>query len=280
MDDLSPGKGSRHTATLGDPATGEETSGYGGMENDPPWSRSWHRNLLITPLSETAKNRDGYASIAAGSAPRPKNPSPDRQWAHKPRGKGDLVFRNLTRLGAALILVLAAALIVESVIASLPAIRGLGWSFFHQEEWDPVLDVFGAPAFVYGTLVSAFIAFVLATPFGFGISLYLTEIAPRSLRAPVSFMVELLAGIPSVVYGLWGIFVLAPFMRSHVDPFLMKWIGAPFFAPPSTGLSLLSAGLILSIMILPTLMAITLLLNIAARVLVVRTSTRLAGKKR
>ncbi|MEO7424574.1 MAG: phosphate ABC transporter permease subunit PstC [Fibrobacteria bacterium] len=170
---------------------------------------------------------------------------------------GDRAFKNLTAGFAGLILLLAIAMVWELWLAASESVSAMGWHFFLTQKWDPVLDHFGALAFVYGTIASALIAFLIATPFGIGIALFLTEIAPRPMREPISFLVEILAAIPSVVYGLWGIFVLAPLMRSHIDPFLIGWIGKPLFAAPSTGLSLLSAGIILSIMILPTIMGIS-----------------------
>ena len=142
----------------------------------------------------------------------------------------------------------------------MPSIRASGWNFLSSSDWDPVKGIFGSVPFVYGTIVSSLIALLIATPFGLGISLFLTELAPLKLRDPVAFIIEILAAIPSVVFGLWGIFLLAPFMRVHVDPFLAKLgglLGLPFFKEPSTGLSLFTAGVILSIMILPTITAIS-----------------------
>jgi phosphate transport system permease protein len=148
-------------------------------------------------------------------------------------------------------------MVVELGTAASLALSAIGWKFFVTQGWNPVLDRFGALAFIYGTLVSSLLALAIAAPFGIGIALFLTEISPKSIREPVSFLVEMLAAIPSVVYGLWGIFVLAPFMRTHVDPLLIGAFGKPLFAPPSTGLSLLSASLILAIMILPTIMGVS-----------------------
>jgi phosphate transport system permease protein len=171
-------------------------------------------------------------------------------------GVGDWVFRKLTALFALLILFLACLTAFTLWVASLPCMQKMGWSFLTSGDWDPVQQVFGSVPFVYGTIVSSFLALLIATPFGLGISLFLTELAPMKMREPVAFMVETLAAIPSVVYGLWGIFLLAPFMRVHVDPILIK-TGLPIFKGPSTGLSLFTAGVILSIMILPTITAIS-----------------------
>ncbi len=171
-------------------------------------------------------------------------------------GVGDWLFRKLTAFFAFLILFLACLTAFTLWKASVPSIHKMGWSFLTSSDWDPVQEIFGSVPFVYGTLVSSFLALLIATPFGLGISLFLTELAPMKMREPVAFMVETLAAIPSVVYGLWGIFLLAPFMRVHVDPILIK-TGLPIFKGPSTGLSLFTAGVILSIMILPTITAIS-----------------------
>jgi phosphate transport system permease protein len=172
-------------------------------------------------------------------------------------GFGDKVFQKLTALFAFLILFLAFLTAFTLWRASADCIHQMGWKFLTSSDWDPVNSIFGSVPYVYGTLVSSFLALLIATPFGLGISLFLTELAPQKLREPVAFLVETLAAIPSVVYGLWGIFLLAPFMREHVDPLLVKYIGGPFFKGPSTGLSLFTAGVILSIMILPTITAIS-----------------------
>jgi len=182
--------------------------------------------------------------------PESRPPKAKKSW-------GDPVFKSITLIFAAAILVLALAIAVELLASALPAIKGMGWHFFLTQKWDPVMEQFGGLAFIYGTIVSSLIAFLIATPFGIGISIFLTELAPRWLREPVSFLIEILAAIPSVVYGLWGIFVLAPLLSVHFDPYLIRWIGRPFFARPSNGLSLFSAGIILAIMILPTIMAIS-----------------------
>jgi phosphate transport system permease protein len=172
-------------------------------------------------------------------------------------GFGDKVFQRLTQFFALLILFLAFMTVLTLWNASAACMHKMGWSFLTTSDWDPVNEIFGAVPYVYGTLVSSLLALLIATPFGLGISLFLTELAPMKLREPVAFLVETLAAIPSVVYGLWGIFLLAPFMRVYVDPVLEKVIGGPLFVGPSTGLSLFTAGVILSIMILPTITAIS-----------------------
>jgi len=169
---------------------------------------------------------------------------------------GDRLFHALTAFFAFLILFLAFLTAFTLFKAAGLSIHTMGWKFLTTQDWDPVNQVFGSVSFVYGTLMSSLLALLIATPLGLGISLFLTELAPQKLREPVAFIIEILAAIPSVVYGLWGIFMLAPFMRVYVDPILMK-IPGPFFKGPSTGLSLLTAGVILAIMILPTITAIS-----------------------
>jgi phosphate transport system permease protein len=172
-------------------------------------------------------------------------------------GFADKLFRGLTAFFAFLILFLAALTAYTLWKAAGPCIQQMGWRFLTSSDWDPVQGIFGSTPFVYGTLVSSFIALLIATPLGLGISLFLTELAPMKFRDPVAFLVEILAAIPSVVYGLWGMFVLAPIMRVYVDPVLHRWIGGPLFGEGQSGLSLLTAGIILSIMILPTITAIS-----------------------
>jgi phosphate transport system permease protein len=184
-------------------------------------------------------------------------PSSVRCYGDSSSSLGDRVFKGLTAMFAGLVLVLAIMVAWELYLSARPAIDKFGWGFLSSSEWDPVQEMFGSVPFVYGTLASSFLALLIATPLGLGIALFLTELSPRNLREPIGFLVEILAAIPSVVYGLWGIFVLAPVMRTQVDPFLAEWIGGPLFVPPTTGLSLITAGFILAIMILPTITAIS-----------------------
>ncbi len=184
-------------------------------------------------------------------------PGDDRKIVSASKPIADRVFKSFTVGFSILILALAIGITIVLWLAASDSLKAMGLKFLFVQEWDPVISQFGALAFVYGTLVSSLLAFLLAAPFGIGIALFLTDMAPRALKEPVSFLVEILAAIPSVVYGLWGIFVLAPFMSSHLAPFLIHWIGKPFFTYPSTGLSLLSASVILAIMILPTIMAVS-----------------------
>lgn len=151
-------------------------------------------------------------------------------------------------------------LATEVLIAGWPALRHFGFSFITSTEWDPLGQKFGAGAAIYGTLVSSAIALIIATPLALGIALFISEIAPAWLRQPLAFLVDLLAAIPSVVYGLWGIFVLVPMLRTHVMPFLRDTLhlgSTPLFAGPAYGPSMLAAGLILAIMILPFISSVS-----------------------
>lgn len=158
---------------------------------------------------------------------------------------------------AALMVVIVAAMILALAAHSLPSLRQFGFAFLTSREWNPVNQQFGALAFIYGTLASALIALVISVPLSLGIAIFLVEQAPRVLARPVTFLVELLAAIPSVVYGLWGIFVLAPFLREYIEPFLARWLGwLPLFRGPITGIGLLTGGVILAIMVTPIISAV------------------------
>jgi phosphate transport system permease protein len=170
---------------------------------------------------------------------------------------GDAVFRVLLLATAVLMLLIVAAMISALIFKARLSIDQFGFSFITGREWDPVKGQFGALPFIYGTIVSSLIAIVISVPLSVGIAIYLVEQAPRYLARPVTFLVELLAAIPSVVYGLWGIFVLAPFLRVHVEPPLQHWFGwLPLFKGPITGIGLLTGGVILAIMVTPIISAV------------------------
>ncbi len=168
----------------------------------------------------------------------------------------DIVFRSLTRVSAFAVLALLTAIIGSLVVGSMPAIKAFGFAFLTSAEWDPVNDHFGALVPIIGTLATATIALVIAIPVSFGIALFLTELSPRWMRRPLGIAIELLAGIPSIIYGMWGLFVFAPLFADHVEPWIndhigtMPWIG-PLFSGPPMGIGMLTAGLILSIMVIP-----------------------------
>lgn len=168
----------------------------------------------------------------------------------------DMLFRNVTRLSAFAVLILLIAIIVSLIIGSLPAIKTFGFQFLTSAEWDPVTDQFGALVPIVGTLVTSAIALLIAIPVSFGIALFLTELAPRWLRRPLGIAIELLAGIPSIIYGMWGLFVFAPLFADHVQPWLIEKLGplpllGPLFQGIPMGIGVLTAGIILAIMVIP-----------------------------
>jgi phosphate transport system permease protein len=174
----------------------------------------------------------------------------------------DALFHGLTRAAAIAVLVLLSGVIVSLVIGSAPAFSTFGFSFFATESWNPVTEKFGALAPIYGTLVTSFIAMVIAVPLGLMIAFFLTELCPGWLRRPIGIAIELLAGIPSIIYGIWGLFVFAPFLQKYVQPFLIDTFeGVPLlsslFEGPPYGIGMLTAGLILAIMVLPFITSIS-----------------------
>ena len=165
---------------------------------------------------------------------------------------GDLIFEAVVGFFAFGIIVLAFLLFRELFIESGLSRNTFGISFLTTSTWDPVKEVFGALPFIFGTVVSSFLALLIAVPFSLGIAIFLSELAPEKLRTPLSFIIELLAAIPSVIIGLWGIFILSPFIRDHLAPPLSTYLGfLPIFQGPMYGLSMLTGGVILAIMIIP-----------------------------
>jgi len=163
---------------------------------------------------------------------------------------------------ALLVPITLAGITLLIVLDSLPALQRFGLNFLVTTRWDPVHQLFGAGAYLFGTLVTTAIAVVLATPIAVGAAIFLTEYAPRAVRGPLAFLIELLAYIPSIVYGLWGLFVLVPLFRSEIDPFLQRTVGqvpviGALFTGPIVGTDLLMGGVILAVMVLPLLVAVT-----------------------
>src|SRR6059058_2875426 len=176
----------------------------------------------------------------------------------RPSRFGDKAFEWLTLAMAMAVVVLIILIGWQLWIGSSVAIKKFGFHFLVTSTWDPVAEQFGALPFIFGTLVSSLLALLLAVPLGLGAAIYLSELAPRAVRPPVTFLVEMLAAIPSVVYGLWGIFVLAPWLRTWVQPALGHTLGfLPLFQGPPYGVSMLAAGLILAIMIVHFITAVS-----------------------
>jgi phosphate transport system permease protein len=169
----------------------------------------------------------------------------------------DAVFRNVTLAFAILVLVILGAVMVALASGAIPALQQFGWGFITSESWNPVKERFGAGPAIYGTLVSSTIAMLIGIP----IAIFITELCPVWLKRPLGTMIELLAAIPSIIYGIWGLFVFAPFMQEFAQPFLIATLGSVplvggLFAGPPLGIGILTAGLILGIMVLPFIAAV------------------------
>ncbi|MBI3710733.1 MAG: phosphate ABC transporter permease subunit PstC [Proteobacteria bacterium] len=173
----------------------------------------------------------------------------------------DRIFRVGTGFFAVLVLVILGGVIVALIDGALPALRHFGWTFVTSESWNPVTENFGARAPIYGTLVTSLIAMLIGIPISFGIAIFITELCPPWLKRPVGVAIELLAGIPSIIYGIWGLFVFAPYLQSTLQPLLIDTLGeipgiGKLFAGPPLGIGILTAGLILGIMVLPFITSI------------------------
>jgi phosphate transport system permease protein len=187
-------------------------------------------------------------------------PSPIRDFLRK-RGSGrvaDNTFAAVMLVCACSIFAIVLFILGILVMHSRPSLVAFGWKFFTRSAWDPVSGDFGALPFIFGTLATSLLALCMAVPLALGVAVFLTELCPRPLRAPISFLTELLAAIPSVVYGLWAVFVLVPLMRNPIGPFLVKTLGwTGLFSGANFGVGLLTASIILAIMILPIISSLT-----------------------
>ena len=175
---------------------------------------------------------------------------------------GDRFFRGVTMAAALTVLAILVGVMISLVHGSIPAIRLFGFSFLTTQSWNPVTERFGALAPIYGTVVTSVIAMAIAVPVGIGIAIFLTELCPAWARRPIGIAIELLAGIPSIIYGLWGLFVFAPFLQGTLQPALIGLFGpipilSDVFAGPPYGIGILTAGLILAIMVLPFITSIS-----------------------
>jgi phosphate transport system permease protein len=173
----------------------------------------------------------------------------------------DAVFEHVTRLFALLVFSLLAAILISLLLGSQHSLEKIGFSFLWTTDWDPVKEKFGALVPIYGTLVTSLIAMVIGVPVSFGIALFLTELSPAWLKRPLGTAIELLAAIPSIIYGMWGLFVFAPIFQTYLQPALIDTLGALpgvglLFAGPPLGIGMLTAGLILSIMVIPFVTAV------------------------
>lgn len=198
--------------------------------------------------------------MAQTETPRVSLVSPTREgrpW-HKSRLNLDSGFKGLMIFAALLVLCVVALIVIELLQRSALAWGKFGIHFFFGSDWDPVSGSFGALPFIYGTVVSSLVAVIIALPLAVAVAIFVTEMCPRPLRKPISFASELLAAIPSVIYGLWAIFVLVPLLRLYIDPWVMKyfsWTG--LFVGPPYGIGMLAAGVVMAIMIIPIISSIT-----------------------
>ena len=203
-------------------------------------------------MVEVALNRTAFRATEAG-------------WRSKALARllfGDAAFRQLTRAAALAVLLLLGGIIISLIIGAWPALSTFGFGFLVSERWNPVTENFGALAPIYGTLVTSVIAMIIAVPIGLLIAMFLTELCPQWLRRTIGIAIELLAGIPSIIYGIWGLFILAPFLQATLQPFLIDVFGnvpglSTLFAGPPYGIGVLTAGLILAVMVLPFITAIS-----------------------
>ncbi len=174
---------------------------------------------------------------------------------------GDLLFHGLTLLFAVVVVLILTGVMVALVAGAWPALRHFGFGFLVTESWNPVTEKFGAVAPIYGTIVTSAIAMLIGIPLAFGVALFITELSPIWLKRPLATMIELLAAIPSIIYGIWGLFVLAPFVQEHIEPLLIDTLGnipgvGLLFAGPPLGIGVLTAGFILAVMVLPFISSI------------------------
>ncbi len=173
---------------------------------------------------------------------------------------GDMIFEGLATGAGVLVLVLLGAIILSLFIGGLPAFRAFGFGFLTNDDWDPVKEIFGSVVPIYGTIVTSIMALIMAVPVAFGIAFWLTELAPAWLRRPVGTAVELLAAVPSIIYGMWGFFIIVPFMGTYVQPFVIDLLGdlpgiGFLFQGPPFGTGIFTAALILGVMIIPFIAA-------------------------
>jgi len=181
-----------------------------------------------------------------------------KDWSGRRGRLGDKIFLYLTFIFALIIAVSLVALLIVLNISAWPAIQKFGVSFLTRLDWDPVKEVFGALPAIYGTLLSSIIALIIAVPISIGSAVFLSELAPAWIREPCSFLIEMLAAIPSVIIGLWGLFVLVPFIRSPIESWLGSHLGfLPLFQGPLFGLGFLAAGIILAVMVVPIITAVS-----------------------
>ena len=205
--------------------------------------------------TDVALPAGGIVSVAV---PAPTSPIRSYLQSRGNSSMADSTFRWLMLLCALSIFAIVALIATELVTHSQITLAKFGWKFFVGSAWDPVNNNFGALPFIYGTIMTSIVALVIAVPLAVGVAVFLTEMCPKALRGGLSFLTELLAAIPSVVYGLWAIFVLVPLLRTYINPFLIDVLGwTGLFVRPDFGIGMFAAGVILAIMILPIISSLT-----------------------
>lgn len=216
---------------------------------------------MTDPAPRGANGVDKMSDVALeGAVTRPA--VADRARALAGIALADRIFFQVTRAAAVIVLVILGGVIVSLIHGSLPALKAFGPGFLVSQAWNPVTDKFGALPAIYGTIVTSIIAMLIAVPVGLGIATFLTELCPHALRRPIGIAIELLAGIPSIIYGIWGLFIFAPFVQTHVQPGVISLFSdvpvlSSLFAGPPYGIGLLTAGFILAIMVLPFIASIS-----------------------
>lgn len=218
-------------------------------------SKTVQTQATLTPqatLTQSIAIGDSYTPSKAKGQARTDSPTPQAKDRHKFK---DMLFVGATKASAWIVLCSLGGILLALIWGALPAIKAFGLSFLWTNQWNVVESQFGAAAPIYGTLVTAIIALALALPISFGVAVFLTELCPATLKKPLGALVELLAGIPSIIYGMWGLFVFAPLFAKYGQPQLAKFADIPIigalFSGSVMGIGLLSAGIILAIMIIP-----------------------------
>lgn len=195
--------------------------------------------------------------LQAGRRGNPLLP-PTNTVGRKERRAADMVFRGILITLGFTVIVIVGLMLIQLIVAALPAMRRFGLPFLWTVRWDPVHEVFGALTFAYGTVASSLLALIIGVPISLGVAIFLAEIAPAGVSLVLSFVIELLASIPSVILGLWGIFVMAPWLRNFLEPALRAVLGwLPLFSGPSYGIGLLAGGMILAIMVIPIISSVS-----------------------
>ena len=214
-----------------------------------------HGSGSLRIMRQATSSLVGQAAPLGGSGDTP----PPRVWRRKGLARwADSSFATITAICGVLVLLVLAYMVISTTTTALPAFRSQGISFITGTTWDPNTNQFGALAFIYGTIVTSLIALIIGLPLSLGVALFVTDYCPKRLRQPLTYAVDLLAAVPSVIYGLWGVFVLLPLFLQPVSGFLAKAFGwFPLFKGPASGLSYFGAGIILAIMIIPIITALT-----------------------